>query len=73
MPKGTCQAEVMSNSEKIKPVSLAIIKLCLSKDISQQELVFFYFIYLFMITGQSAQLVCPGKRKGITGLGTIIY
>ena len=35
MPKGTCQAEAMSNSEKIKPVALAVIKLCLSEDISQ--------------------------------------
>ena len=35
MPKGTCRAEVMSNSEKIKPVALAIIELCLSEGISQ--------------------------------------
>ena len=35
MPKGTCQAEVMSNSEKIKPIALAIIELCLSEGISQ--------------------------------------
>jgi len=26
MPKGTSQAEVMSNSEKIKPKALAIVK-----------------------------------------------
>jgi len=33
--KGTSQAEVMSNSKKIKPVALAIVKLCKSKGISQ--------------------------------------
>ena len=35
MPKVSCQAEVISNSEKIKPVALAIIELCLSEGISQ--------------------------------------
>ena len=35
MPKGTCQAEVMSNNEKIKPIALADIELCLSEGISQ--------------------------------------
>ena len=35
MPKGTCQAEATSNSEKIKPVALAVSKLRLSKGISQ--------------------------------------
>jgi len=35
MPKGTSQAEATSNSEKIKSVALVIIKLCLSKGISQ--------------------------------------
>ena len=34
-PKGTCRAEVTSNSEKIKPVALAIIELRLSEGISQ--------------------------------------
>ena len=33
--KGICQAETMSNSEKIKFVSLAAIELCLSEGISQ--------------------------------------
>ena len=33
--KGTSQAEATSNSEKTKPVALAIIKLCLSGGISQ--------------------------------------
>ena len=33
--KGTCWVEVTSNSEKIKPVALAIIKLHLSEGISQ--------------------------------------
>jgi len=34
-PKGTSQAEAMSNSKKIKPVSLAIAELRLSEGISQ--------------------------------------
>ena len=34
MPKGTSQAEVTSNSEKIKPVAFAIIELHLSEGIS---------------------------------------
>ena len=33
--KGTCPAEVMLNSEKIKPVALANIDLHLSEGISQ--------------------------------------
>ena len=35
MSKGTCRAEAMSNSENIKPIALAIIKLCFSEGISQ--------------------------------------
>ena len=35
MPKGTCQAEATSNSEKIKLVALAVIELCLSEGIIQ--------------------------------------
>ena len=35
MPKGTCRAEAMSNSEKIKPGALAVIELRLSEGISQ--------------------------------------
>ena len=35
MPKGTCQAKATSNSEKIKPVALAVIELRLSEGISQ--------------------------------------
>jgi len=35
MPKGTSWAEVMSNSEKIKPVALSVIELCLTEGISQ--------------------------------------
>ena len=35
MPKGTCWAKTTSNSEKIKPVTLAVVKLHLSKGISQ--------------------------------------
>jgi len=35
MAKGTSQAGVMSNSEKIKPVALAIVELRESEGISQ--------------------------------------
>ena len=35
MPKGTSQAEVTFNSEKIKPVVLTVIELCLSEGVSQ--------------------------------------
>jgi len=35
MLKGTSWAEAKSNSEKIKPVALAVIELCLTEGISQ--------------------------------------
>jgi len=35
MAKGTSQSEVMLNSEKIKPIALAIVELCESEGISQ--------------------------------------
>jgi len=35
MPKGTPQAEVTLNSEKVKRIALAIVKLCWTEDISQ--------------------------------------
>ena len=35
MPKGTCQAKATSNSENIKPVTLAVVKLRLSEGIGQ--------------------------------------
>ena len=35
MPKSMCPAEVTLNSEKIKPVALAVIELRLSECISQ--------------------------------------
>ena len=35
MPKGTCCTEATSNSEKIKPVSSAVIELYLSEGIGQ--------------------------------------
>ena len=35
MPKGTCRANAMSGSEKIKPVALAVIELHLSEGIDQ--------------------------------------
>ena len=53
MPKGTSWDEVTSNSEKIKPVALAVIELCLSEDISQllsrsvENSVNYYFFFKF--------------------------
>jgi len=35
MAKGTSWAEATSNSEKIKPIALAIVEFCKSEDISQ--------------------------------------
>ena len=35
MPKGTSQAEVTANSEKIKPLAAAVIEVRLSENISQ--------------------------------------
>ena len=35
MPKGTSRAEAMSNSEKSKPIALAVIELRLSEGLSQ--------------------------------------
>ena len=35
MPKGTCPAEATPNSEKIKPIALAVIELRLSEGIIQ--------------------------------------
>jgi len=35
MAKGTSRAKATSNSEKIKPVDLAIVKLCESEGIGQ--------------------------------------
>ena len=35
VPKGTSRDEATLNSGKIKPVALAVIKLCLSEGISQ--------------------------------------
>jgi len=34
MPQGTSWAEATSNSEKIKPVALAVMELCLTEGIS---------------------------------------
>jgi len=36
MPNGTFQAEAASNSEKIKPIALAVIGLCLLKASDSQ-------------------------------------
>jgi len=33
IPKGTSQAEMTSNNEKIKPIALAIVEICLSVGI----------------------------------------
>jgi len=35
MPKGTSRAEATLNSEKIKPIALAVIELCLTESIIQ--------------------------------------
>ena len=35
MPKGTSRAEVMSNSKKMKPIALSVIKLHLFEGIGQ--------------------------------------
>jgi len=35
MAKGTSQAEATSNSKKMKPIALAIVKLCESEGIRQ--------------------------------------
>jgi len=35
MPKSTSWAEAVSNSEKLNPLALAVIKLHLSEDMSQ--------------------------------------
>ena len=48
MPKGTTRAEVTLNSEKIKPVALAVIELCLSEGISQSVSRKFHFNKLFL-------------------------
>jgi len=52
MAKGTSQTEVTSNSKKIKPVALAIVKIRLSKGIrqliSQWKIPFFKFYIKFL-------------------------
>ena len=52
MPKGTSQAEVKLNSEKIKPVALAVIELRLLEGVSQlvRQSVSrkFFIIYIFL-------------------------
>jgi len=37
VPKGTSWDEAMLNNEKIKPVALAVIELCLSEGIRQAD------------------------------------
>ena len=51
MPKGTCRAEATSNSEKIKPVALAVIELRLSEGISQ------------LLTQSVSRKFCQVKKK----------
>ena len=47
MPKVTSQDEAMSNSEKIKPVAIAVIKLHLPEGVSQSEnSIDFFFLIL---------------------------
>jgi len=56
MPKGTSWVETMSNSEKIKPVALAIIKLCLTEGISQSVRRKFCYIIFFKIPWKAFQV-----------------
>ena len=46
MPKGTSRAETTLNSEKIKPVALAVIELCFSEGTSQsvENSIKFFFL-----------------------------
>ena len=46
MPKSTCPTEATSNSEKIKPIALIVIELCLSEGISHLLSRKFCFIIL---------------------------
>ena len=48
MPKGTSQAETMPNSEKIKPVALAVIELRLSEGIRQSVSRKFCLKYIYL-------------------------
>ena len=54
MPKGTIWAEVTSNSEKIQPAALGVIKLRLSEGISQSVIQSisrkFHLTYIFLVT-----------------------
>ena len=64
MPKGTSPAEAMSNSGKIKPVALAIIKLRWSEDmrqlvsyVAENSIIFFNSMEIFeSISGRSESL-----------------
>ena len=71
MPKRICQAEGMSNSEKIKPVALAVIELCLSEGISQSVTRKFHYIYIYIIFKICSNLlkVFRVNLKACLGLG----
>ena len=64
MPKGTCQPEVTFNSEKMKPVALAVIELYLS-EVSQQKIP--QYIYIFVILFQLIGCI-SGHTKDTFGL-----
>jgi len=55
MPKGTSQAGAMSNSEKIKPVALAIIELRWSNGIRQWERSHHYYLMKNTKTYENSQ------------------
>jgi len=58
MPKGTSRAEMTLTSEKIKPVALAIIELCLTEGISQAVSPLFKILWKLFesISGRSKSL-----------------
>ena len=56
LPKSKCPAEVTSNSEKIKPIALAIIELHLSEGISQLLSHLFYTGNSIVITLKCTQI-----------------
>jgi len=68
MPKGTSQAQATLNSEKIKPVALGIIKLCLTEGISQAVRQSIRPLNnFFKIPGQLLKSI-SGQSEGLFGL-----
>ena len=65
MPKGTYRAETTSNSEKIKPVALAIIELLLSEGISQYKILLNKIFFKFR---SNLLKVFSGRSEACLGL-----